>query len=26
MGLIMGDVKNGYIKGITFDRFDEYGG
>jgi len=26
MGLIMSDVKNGYIKGITFDRFDEYGG
>ncbi|MCI9110912.1 MAG: ribosome biogenesis GTPase YlqF [Bacilli bacterium] len=22
MGLIMSDVKNGYIKGITFDRFD----
>ncbi len=26
MGLIMSDVKNGYIKGITFDRLDEYGG
>ena len=26
MGLIVSDVKNGYIKGITFDRFDEYGG
>ncbi|MCI9084353.1 MAG: ribosome biogenesis GTPase YlqF [Bacilli bacterium] len=23
MALIMGDIKNGYIKGITFDRFDE---
>lgn len=26
MSLIMTDVKNGYIKGITFDRYDEYGG
>ncbi len=25
MNLIMSDVKNGYIKGITFDRFDGYG-
>ena len=24
MDLIIGDVKNGYIKGITFDRVDEY--
>ena len=24
MSLIMADVKNGYIKGITFDRYDEY--
>ena len=23
MSLVMNDVKNGYIKGITFDRFDE---
>ena len=24
MSLIMNDIKNGYIKGITFDRFDNY--
>lgn len=23
MSLVMNDIKNGYIKGITFDRFDE---
>ena len=26
LSLIMSDIKNGYIKGITFDRYDEYGG
>ena len=26
MSLILTDIKNGYIKGITFDRHDEYGG
>ncbi len=26
MGLIMSDVKNGYIKGITFDRYNEFKG
>ena len=24
MSLIMSDIKNGFIKGITFDRFDDY--
>ena len=24
VGIILNDIKNGYIKGITFDRFDEY--
>ena len=24
MSLIMSDIKNGYIKGITFDRYDEH--
>ena len=26
LSLIMSDIKNGYVKGITFDRYDEYGG